>query len=171
LVVAEYLAIGSQGHTAAPQKGHAKLVRTLHQLCVQDSSAKTHAKAPGERGFYARLAIRVMKTNSAEGHSFINADGDTQHFHRGQGVRHQTFAAGFIDGGTIMIRHGHAQSLLRGQNGSGEASRTASDDEHIRRMCTEGHSSLLPAITNGKQDSLDQSEERRVGSEFQNCAG
>ena len=58
---------------------------------------------------------------------------DSEHFHGGPCVRHQSFAAGFINGWTILVSDGDLEAILRGQDRRSEAGRAAADDKDIRR--------------------------------------
>jgi hypothetical protein len=139
LVLAEHAAVSIESDPTTPQKRHAELGGTRHELRLQHGAANTEAKAFTELSFDTGRAMRLSEANAAKWSGLVGTYSDAQTSYRHHSVWHQAFAAGFIDRKTIVIGHGDTQATLRGQDCRGKPGRTPTEYENIRRMCREIH--------------------------------
>ncbi|SPF41101.1 hypothetical protein SBA4_2640004 [Candidatus Sulfopaludibacter sp. SbA4] len=86
--------------------------------------------AAGEWSFGGRHA-RGTEANAAEGLRSGGRQVDAQRARGGQSIRHDAFAAGFIDGRHGAIGEQHLKSAPAGGDGGGQPGRAAPDYENV----------------------------------------
>jgi hypothetical protein len=79
----------------------------------------------------ADLTSRVHKPNSCKRSSGNSGQIHSKSTERTQSIRHDSFAAGFIDGRTGGVRHGNAKPAFRRRNARRKSGRTSANDEDI----------------------------------------
>ena len=78
-----------------------------------------------------RGCSRFDKADAAKGHRLSGIERYAQVFERGDGVGHQPFAAGLINGRLGGIRNDDVETLLTERNPCGQTRRSATHNERI----------------------------------------
>ena len=98
---------------------------------MQFRSAQSQAEAACKRGSDTSFAIAVVEADAQKADSVSAIEVDAELFHCRKRVWHQTFAASFVDWGTIMIGDGHSHTRFHGENGCGKPRRTSAHNKEI----------------------------------------
>ena len=96
---------------------------------MQFRSAQSQAEAVCKRRSGTSLAIAVVEADAEKTDSLAAIELDAELFHLRKRVRHQTFAASFVDWRTIMIGDNHSHTRLRGENGRGQPRRASAHNK------------------------------------------
>ena len=116
-------------HARAPKRFHPKATGILEQHLMQQSAPDSYALAPGESG--QNCAFLPDKFYAFESAGLAAVDTETEAAKRDLSIRHESFAAGFINGRCCRIRHEHIKPVLPRRNGCCQTGRAAANDEDI----------------------------------------
>ncbi len=117
------------GHPRPPEKFHPCRCGSLDENPVQGGSSDTHSQPLGECTLHG--CSRFDETDSAEGHRLSGIECHAEVFERRDGVGHQTFATGLINGRLGGIRDYDVETLLTESNSCGQTCRSATHNESI----------------------------------------
>jgi hypothetical protein len=113
-----------------PQQSDAQLLRSLNHFSVQQPPP--HADALAKWKTSVDFNAFVDKANPAKRKSFLSVDRYAKLAKNAKRIRHQTFAARFIDRRLNAVRHHNGEpSLARGDR-SRKPSRPPAGDKHVR---------------------------------------
>jgi hypothetical protein len=113
-------------HGSAPEKSHAEIASAGDKGGVKVSAADGEAVSVREPGFGG--AAGVQEANAVKRDAFeINPESARG----GNAVGQESFATGFVNGRAPGVGKDHVEAAAAGGDGSGEAGRSAADDEDV----------------------------------------
>ncbi len=126
LIAEPELLPGAKRHRRIPEELNAEMFSPLDKPLVQPCAA--HPKSMPARKHGGSSLCCAMETDPLNGESVFLAQVDAELCHGGDGIRHQTFAAGLVYRRVLPIEDGAGKTALLECNGGGESGGAATHD-------------------------------------------
>ena len=129
-LLSEQDAIGVQScHGSLPEKRNAEGFRPFDHQAVQDSAAHADAAVGGKIRFGAQAA--AYETNATKGSGIFFRNENSQLRECRPAIRHQAFAAWFVDGRPRAVGYRHCETALTGGDSGCQSGRPAANYENV----------------------------------------
>jgi len=123
------LDVANAGDASAPEQFHAEFLRAIDQRLVQADAP--HGDTASVRKIRGYRTAGADKADSAKSETLLGIERNAQLAQRRERIRHQAFAASFIDRWLCGVRHHHVEAFELRRNRSGQARWSAAGYEDV----------------------------------------
>src|ERR1035438_1373613 len=117
---------------------------------MEDEAANSEAVARGKVGL--NRAIRAVEADAAECKTGGVGDFDSDPGGSSSRIRHEAFAAGFVNRGPVAVGDDDRQAFAPGSDGCGESGRSSADYEDVGHMAVTSEAVPVPSRNEERYD-------------------